>query len=168
MPHAIFFTPDGHAIHGTNHARQLGRPASHGCVRLAPRQAATLFALVRAEGLASTQVVVEGDDLGLVSQFGSGVGVNPLAALQQSALARSKWQAEQLTSLNPPASASARSVKEGGAATTSPAPVLAAAPPVALAGSPAPATPQVTDRDALMGRLLNAGTKAAQAICTRC
>ena len=168
MPYAIFFTPDGHAIHGTNHARQLGRPASHGCVRLAPRQAATLFALVRAEGLASTQVVVEGDDAGLVSQFGSGVGVNPLAALQQSALARSKWQAEQLTSLNPPASASARSVKEGGAATTSPAPVLAAAPPVALAGSPAPATPQVTDRDALMGRLLNAGTKAAQAICTRC
>ena len=168
MPHAIFFTPDGHAIHGTNHARQLGRPASHGCVRLAPRQAATLFALVRAEGLASTQVVVEGDDAGLANQSGSSIGVNPLAALQQSALARSKWQAEQLISLNPTASASTPSVKESSAAAASAAPVLAAAPLAAPAGSPAAATPQVTDRDALMGRLLNAGTEAAKPICTRC
>jgi lipoprotein-anchoring transpeptidase ErfK/SrfK len=37
MPYSIFFTGAGHAIHGTSHTRQLGRPASHGCVRLAPR-----------------------------------------------------------------------------------------------------------------------------------
>ena len=40
MPHAIFFMKDGHAIHGS-----LGKPASHGCVRIAPQNAATLYAL---------------------------------------------------------------------------------------------------------------------------
>jgi hypothetical protein len=49
MPHAIFFT-GGYAIHGTYSVGQLGRPASHGCVRLAPGNAATLFALVKREG----------------------------------------------------------------------------------------------------------------------
>jgi lipoprotein-anchoring transpeptidase ErfK/SrfK len=43
MPHAIFFTRKGHAIHGTEETRWLGRPASHGCVRLAPENATTLF-----------------------------------------------------------------------------------------------------------------------------
>ena len=50
MPYSIFFTGEGHAIHGTSHVRQLGRPASHGCVRLSKGNAATLFALVKAEG----------------------------------------------------------------------------------------------------------------------
>jgi len=50
MPNSIFFTNRGHAIHGTNAVRRLGRPASHGCVRLAPRNAAALFALVRRYG----------------------------------------------------------------------------------------------------------------------
>ena len=35
MPHSIFFTTRGHAIHGTEHKRNIGRPASHGCVRIA-------------------------------------------------------------------------------------------------------------------------------------
>src|SRR5688500_506227 len=35
MPHSIFFT-GGYAIHGTPHVKNLGRPASHGCIRLAP------------------------------------------------------------------------------------------------------------------------------------
>ena len=61
MPNAIFFTGQGHAIHGTNHTRQLGNAASHGCVRLAPRNAATLFGLVKAQGMANTRVVIEGD-----------------------------------------------------------------------------------------------------------
>ena len=39
MPYSIFFTQKGHAIHGTNH-RSLGRPASHGCVRLSVAHAA--------------------------------------------------------------------------------------------------------------------------------
>jgi hypothetical protein len=49
MPHAIFFT-GGYAIHGTYSTGLLGRVASHGCVRLAPENAATLFDLVKREG----------------------------------------------------------------------------------------------------------------------
>src|SRR3954468_195470 len=33
MPHSIFFTKIGHAIHGTDSVSRLGTPASHGCVR---------------------------------------------------------------------------------------------------------------------------------------
>ena len=64
MPYSIFFTGMGHAIHGTGHVAALGRPASHGCVRLSRAHAAELFALVKAEGLGNTRVVVEGDDAG--------------------------------------------------------------------------------------------------------
>jgi lipoprotein-anchoring transpeptidase ErfK/SrfK len=60
MPHAVFFTKEGHAIHGTNEVRRLGKPASHGCVRLSRENAATLFALVEAKGLVNTQVVLVG------------------------------------------------------------------------------------------------------------
>jgi hypothetical protein len=62
MPFAMFFTNQGHAIHGTNHARSLGRAASHGCVRLSVRNAATLFNLVKAEGMGRTRVVIDGAD----------------------------------------------------------------------------------------------------------
>jgi hypothetical protein len=58
MPHAIFFTRDGHAIHGTTELRKLGRRASHGCVRLSQANAARLFALVRKHGLGNTRVAV--------------------------------------------------------------------------------------------------------------
>jgi lipoprotein-anchoring transpeptidase ErfK/SrfK len=60
MPHAVFFTKEGHAIHGTNEVRRLGKPASHGCVRLSPQNAATLYALVEENGLENTQVVLVG------------------------------------------------------------------------------------------------------------
>jgi lipoprotein-anchoring transpeptidase ErfK/SrfK len=60
MPHAVFFTKEGHAIHGTNEVRWLGKPASHGCVRLSPQNAATLYALVEESGLEHTQVVLVG------------------------------------------------------------------------------------------------------------
>jgi hypothetical protein len=60
MPHAVFFTKDGHAIHGTHEVRRLGNPASHGCVRIAPKNAATLYALVAKTGLKNTQVVLVG------------------------------------------------------------------------------------------------------------
>jgi lipoprotein-anchoring transpeptidase ErfK/SrfK len=36
MPHAVFFTKEGHAIHGTYEVKRLGKPASHGCVRIWP------------------------------------------------------------------------------------------------------------------------------------
>jgi hypothetical protein len=49
MPHSIFF--DGqYAIHGTTAVGHLGRPASHGCVRLSPEAAAILFAMVQSQG----------------------------------------------------------------------------------------------------------------------
>ena len=60
MPHAIFFMKDGHAIHGSHEVKNLGKPASHGCVRLAPANAATLFALVKATGMENVQVVLTG------------------------------------------------------------------------------------------------------------
>lgn len=61
MPHAIFFTRKGHAIHGTAETQKLGRPASHGCVRLAPESASTLFALVKETGLENTEIVLSGE-----------------------------------------------------------------------------------------------------------
>jgi lipoprotein-anchoring transpeptidase ErfK/SrfK len=60
MPHSVFFIKDGHAIHGSSDVRNLGRPVSHGCVRLLPRNAATLYALVKENGLENTRVVVSG------------------------------------------------------------------------------------------------------------
>ncbi len=58
MPHSIFFTANGHAIHGSFETRRLGRPASAGCVRLAPANAAQLFALVQQQGVTSATVVI--------------------------------------------------------------------------------------------------------------
>src|SRR5665213_15126 len=54
MPNSIFFTQRGHAIHGTYH-KSIGRPVSHGCVRLQPRNASVLFSLVKQEGMANTR-----------------------------------------------------------------------------------------------------------------
>jgi L,D-transpeptidase catalytic domain len=60
MPHAIFFTPRGHAIHGSFHTKSLGRRASHGCVRLAPENAETLFDIVNEAGMSNTRVTLKG------------------------------------------------------------------------------------------------------------
>jgi hypothetical protein len=60
MPHSIFFTKQGHAIHGTEHTRNIGRPASHGCVRLEPQNARVLFNMVKQEGMANVRVVLSG------------------------------------------------------------------------------------------------------------
>jgi hypothetical protein len=59
MPHAIFFNR-GTAFHGTSYVGALGRPASHGCIRLAPGHAAQLFKLVQKHGLDGTRIVVRG------------------------------------------------------------------------------------------------------------
>jgi lipoprotein-anchoring transpeptidase ErfK/SrfK len=58
MPHAIFFY-GGLAIHGSYHIAQLGGPASHGCIRLHPSNAAMLFGIVRREGMQNTTIVVQ-------------------------------------------------------------------------------------------------------------
>ena len=57
MPHSIFFH-HGFAIHGTTEVRNLGRPASHGCIRLSPQNAKTLFDLVRRQGMNNTSIVI--------------------------------------------------------------------------------------------------------------
>ena len=60
MPYAIYFTNDGHAIHGTS--AHLGAPASHGCVRLGLKHAATLFALTKRHGRKKTVIRIVGRD----------------------------------------------------------------------------------------------------------
>jgi lipoprotein-anchoring transpeptidase ErfK/SrfK len=57
MPHSIFFY-GGYAIHGTNALKSLGRPASHGCIRLHPSNARTLFNLVQAHGSKNTRIIL--------------------------------------------------------------------------------------------------------------
>jgi hypothetical protein len=60
MPHSIFFTKVGHAIHGTESEGKLGIPVSHGCVRLSRANATTLYALVQKEGVLNTTVTLTG------------------------------------------------------------------------------------------------------------
>jgi len=59
MPHSIFFH-GGYAIHGSYEISSLGGPASHGCIRLHPGDAAELYALVQREGMGDTTIVVSG------------------------------------------------------------------------------------------------------------
>jgi hypothetical protein len=60
MPHSIFFTKIGHAIHGTDSVNRLGSPASHGCVRLSRENATKLWDLVKQEGVLNTTVTLTG------------------------------------------------------------------------------------------------------------
>lgn len=60
MPHSIFFTKIGHAIHGTDSVNRLGSPASHGCVRLSRENASKLWDLVKQEGVLNTTVTLTG------------------------------------------------------------------------------------------------------------
>jgi lipoprotein-anchoring transpeptidase ErfK/SrfK len=71
MPHSVFFIKDGHAIHGTYEGKNLGKPASHGCVRISLENAATLFALVQKSGLKNTQIVLNGVTPGGEYKFAS-------------------------------------------------------------------------------------------------
>lgn len=56
MPHSIFFS-GGYAIHATPHVGALGRPASHGCVRLSPGNAATLYSIVKQDSDTTIRIV---------------------------------------------------------------------------------------------------------------
>ena len=76
MPNSIFFTMKGHAIHGSYDVKRLGQPASHGCVRLAPENAAQLFTLVKEQGLSNTRVILTGA-AGSPSEYQAGVGRQP-------------------------------------------------------------------------------------------
>jgi hypothetical protein len=59
MPYSIFFD-GGYAIHGSYEIKRLGSPASHGCIRLHPENAAMLFGLVK-EHVRDTQIIITGD-----------------------------------------------------------------------------------------------------------
>jgi hypothetical protein len=59
MPWSIFFD-GGYAIHGSYEISHLGRPASHGCIRLHPNNAKILFELVR-QHMHDTRIVVTGE-----------------------------------------------------------------------------------------------------------
>jgi len=57
MPHSVFFH-GGYAVHGTTQIGRLGRPASHGCVRLHPEAAADFYELVEAFGPTNTSILI--------------------------------------------------------------------------------------------------------------
>jgi lipoprotein-anchoring transpeptidase ErfK/SrfK len=57
MPYSVFFR-GGYAIHGTYYVKNLGRPASHGCVRLHPTNAATFYSMVKDVGPGNTRIYV--------------------------------------------------------------------------------------------------------------
>lgn len=57
MPNSVFFL-GGYAIHGTYQVANLGQPVSHGCVRLAPANAAAFFDQVQKYGMSRTRVIV--------------------------------------------------------------------------------------------------------------
>jgi len=57
MPHSIFFKGN-FAIHGTNSIQRLGRKASHGCVRLHPKNAKKLYSLIEQHGKKNTLIKI--------------------------------------------------------------------------------------------------------------
>lgn len=57
MPYSVFFH-GGYAVHGTDAVKRLGRPASHGCIRLHPDHAADFYNLVETFGAANTEIVI--------------------------------------------------------------------------------------------------------------
>jgi hypothetical protein len=59
MPYSVFFN-EGVAVHGTGDLGNLGRPASHGCVRSHPKNAKVFYDLVQKHGMQMTRVTVQG------------------------------------------------------------------------------------------------------------
>jgi lipoprotein-anchoring transpeptidase ErfK/SrfK len=57
MPYSVFFR-GGFAIHGTNHVKRLGTPASHGCVRLQTGNAAQFYSMVQQYGRNNVRIVI--------------------------------------------------------------------------------------------------------------
>jgi lipoprotein-anchoring transpeptidase ErfK/SrfK len=79
MPYSIFFA-GGYAIHGTYETAALGRPASHGCVRLDPANAAVLYQMVQAEG---ASITISGTPPPSSPFYARAQGPVPYAAAQQ-------------------------------------------------------------------------------------
>jgi hypothetical protein len=94
MPNAVFFR-GGYAIHGTTELGRLGRPASHGCVRLHPANAAKLFALVQRHGKGATRIAINGVAPDSLSRFAKARGERAKVATKaerSSKLAAAKRQ----------------------------------------------------------------------------
>src|SRR6059036_3513948 len=85
MPHSIFFTKIGHAIHGTDSVGRLGTPASHGCVRLSRQNASTLYALVQEQGVLNTTVTLTGSAQVALARNPRGRTTNAVARAAQPA-----------------------------------------------------------------------------------
>jgi hypothetical protein len=128
MPHSIFFTDLGHAIHGSFAVSQLGTRASHGCVRLEPANATRLFALVGQQGMRNTTIII--------------------AKNAADAAARARTPAPSAPTAT--ATAAAPSAQPAYAA----APIIPAGaiamPPLQLTLTPPPAAPQPTYRQAFL------------------
>lgn len=88
MPHSIFFTQIGHAIHGTYDTKHLGTPVSHGCVRLSTANAATLYAMAEQEGVTKMKVVLTGDEKIALARRGTATARNDDSMPPQSQNAR--------------------------------------------------------------------------------
>jgi hypothetical protein len=84
MPHSIFFTKIGHAIHGTESEGSLGSPVSHGCVRLSRANASTLYALVEKDGVLNTTVTLTGSSQIALARHPRGRGNTAVARREQS------------------------------------------------------------------------------------
>jgi hypothetical protein len=91
MPYAVFFR-GGYAIHGTNAVSALGRPASHGCIRLHTANAAKLFALVKKHGAGRTRIALNGSAHDGLSQFAKASG----GAKSKLAKAKAKERAQMI------------------------------------------------------------------------
>jgi len=57
MPYTIFFRGN-YAIHGTNSISRLGRKASHGCIRLHPKNAKVLYSMIQKHGKNNTEIKI--------------------------------------------------------------------------------------------------------------
>jgi lipoprotein-anchoring transpeptidase ErfK/SrfK len=83
MPHAVFIH-GGVAIHATYATGMLGRPASHGCIRLHPKNAKTFYNLVQRHGLKNVRVTIHGTpNWGAEPQVASRKSKQRYAAVQQ-------------------------------------------------------------------------------------
>lgn len=91
MPNAIFFR-GGFAIHGTSAVGALGRPASHGCVRLAPAHAARLFQLVRQHGVTTTRIAINGVAPDTGTRFAKAKPAQQKVALAKKKRQNADWQ----------------------------------------------------------------------------
>jgi hypothetical protein len=93
MPHAIFFH-NGYAIHGSRDISKVGGPASYGCIRLHPHDAALLFSMVQRAGPSNTAIFVGGDSRPPSLRYHNFDDQAPLARLRDDGMARGAYPPE--------------------------------------------------------------------------